>query len=97
MAVLYALEQLYGWINKRNTTGMQRLEYLKTIHAEVSKKKELAEKVAVKLGKSTAYVMQEYLQKGWRIPEEDLERIISITEKHLRKEIKKKQKPLETI
>ncbi len=52
MAVLYALEQLYGWINKRNTTGMQRLEYLKTIHAEVSKKKELAEKVAVKLGKA---------------------------------------------
>lgn len=97
MAGLYEMEQLYGFDNQRNTIGMQRLEYLKSLHSEIANKRQFAEDVAKKVGKSFDYVRQTYLQREWSIPAENLESIISVAEKTIRKQIRKQEKVLKTI
>lgn len=96
MARLYAMEQLYGFDNQRNTIGMQRLEYLKSLHSEITNKTKFSEDVAKKVKKSATYVRQTYLQRDWDIPNDILECVISVAEKTIKRQIKNQEKVLKT-
>lgn len=73
---------------------MDKLENLKQLVAEMDNKSDFVKEVSDYFGKSYRYVLQDWFQKKWNIPEECLDKIIEMAQNVLFNQTEAKRKLL---
>lgn len=70
------------------------IENLKNLVDEMDSKSDFVEKVAKHYNKSYIYILQNWFQSRWNIPEENLETIITMAQKEIFSQTNRKRKLL---